>query len=544
MRRTVAFVCIALASCVAPQGASPETSPPNSATPPSSSTPESTVTSVPETRPTNSTEPAGSDLVCWSSPAEVGDGPVSFEDVTESYGLVDPLTGMYGHAAAFGSVNGDAYPDLVVGTFSDRPVDEYAVRGADGPSPDRLLVGGETYTPVDFPVTMGRTSGAAFADLDGDGDSDLILVRNDRDGVPSVIVENRDGNLEVRAEPMPPGFLARTPAVVDFDGDLLPDIYVAEDRYGDAGGILLHNQGGFVFRDVTAGSGLEGVFSLGATAADLDRDGNPDLVTSESVWFGNGDLTFEEGTPEGFSWEQIGPDDDPAGVAVGDFDNDGLADILVGQHYRSIVEEGARVPVRLFRNLGNREFREVTAEVGLDPLPTLAPHVEFADMNNDGWLDIVASGSVDDGAAPIVLLNRAGTFELPAGLGSPHYWVGAPIADVDLDGRLDVFGLEWEPSLPSRLFRNTTAGGHWLEVSVADPLGGIGSVVEVFGPGGNLLGHREIGVASGYSSGKPAAAHFGLGGVDAVTVVITTRAGRRITLEDVGVDVHLRWPKC
>lgn len=299
-----------------------------------------------------------------------------------------------------------------------------------------------------------------------------------------------------------------------------------------------------MFRDVTAGSGLEGVFSLGATAADLDRDGNPDLVTSESVWFGNGDLTFEEGTPEGFSWEQIGPDDDPAGVAVGDFDNDGLADILVGQHYRSIVEEGARVPVRLFRNLGNREFREVTAEVGLDPLPTLAPHVEFADMNNDGWLDIVASGSVDDGAAPIVLLNRAGTFELPAGLGSPHYWVGAPIADVDLDGRLDVFGLEWEPSLPSRLFRNTTAGGHWLEVSVADPLGGIGSVVEVFGPGGNLLGHREIGVASGYSSGKPAAAHFGLGGVDAVTVVITTRAGRRITLEDVGVDVHLRWPKC
>src|SRR5690606_41598050 len=137
---------------------SPKTARPNSATPHALSTPESTVTSFPETRLTTSTEPAGSDLVCWSSPAEVGDGPVSFEDVTESYGLVDPLTGMYGHAAAFGSVNGDAYPDLVVGTFSDRPVDEYAVRGADGPSPDRLLVGGETYTPVDFPVTVGRTS--------------------------------------------------------------------------------------------------------------------------------------------------------------------------------------------------------------------------------------------------------------------------------------------------------------------------------------------------------------------------------------------------
>jgi len=482
------------------------------------------------------------DLVCWSSSVEVGEAAVEFEDVTGPMALVEPLTGIHGHAAAFGDLNGDGYPDLTVGTFADRPPTEYAVRGAEGPSPDRVHVGGEQFTPFDLPVPMGRTSGAAFADLDGDGDSDLVLVRNDRDGRPTVILENRDSELVARSEPLPPQLLGRTPAIADFDGDGLLDLFISEDRYGETGGVLLRNEGDFSFADVTAQSGLEGVFALGATAADLDRDGHPDIVASDRMFFGNGDMTFVESTPREFGWSQIGPDDDPAGVAVGDFDNDGLPDIAVGQHYRSIVEEGAEVPVRLFRNLGDRDFREVTEEVGLVPLPTLAPHVELADMNNDGWFDILASGSLGNGSAPIVFVNREGAFEAPEGLGAPHYWVGAPVADFDLDGRLDVFGLEWEPSLPSRLFRNVTAGGHWLEVSVADPLGGVGAVIQVSTSDGDLLGYREIGVASGYSSGNLPVAHFGLGEVEVVDVAIKLRSGATATIEDVGADSHIRWP--
>ena len=542
MRFSILALVVVLGACSAPSEPSPDStagttdmSPSVVALPvPSTDTFPTVDQEVPDNQ--------SSGLVCWSAPVEPGSGEIAFEDVTEAYGLVEPLTGMYGHAAAFGDLNGDAHPDLVVGTFADRPTEEYAIRGADGPTPDRVLLGGESYRPLEFDTPAGRTSGSVLADLDGDGDSDLVLVRNGEEPPASVIFANRDGKLEAVAEPLPVPFNGRTPAVADFDGDGLLDVYVSEDRYGGMGGVLLRNEDSFRFTDVTEGSGLGGVFALGATAADLDRDGIPDLVTSDRIFFGNGNATFEEWTPEALGWEQVGPDDDPAGVATGDYDNDGLLDIVIGQHYRSIVEEGAEVPVRLFRNLGDRVFEEVTQTVGLLPLPTLAPHVEFADIDNDGWLDIVASGSVGERAAPIVLVNREGAFELPEGLGTPHYWVGAPVADVDLDGRLDVFGLEWEPSLPSRLFRNVTPGGHWLQVSVADPVGGVGSAVEVFANDGALLGSREIGAASGYSSGKPAVAHFGLGDVDVVSVVITTRAGETVTIEDVQVDVHLRWP--
>ena len=495
----------------------------------------------------------GSTLACWGAPVQVQDPPgtVALEDVTDPFGLVEPLTGMYGHAAAFGDVNGDSYPDLAVGTFTDRPVENYQLRGADGPSPDRLLLGGDTFTPAGrFSPDMGRTSGAVFADFDGDGDPDLLLVRNDdEEPPPAQMFENVDGVLKAVAEPLPDLFNGRTPAVADYDGDGLLDVYVAEDRYGEMGGVLLHNEGGFAFTDVTARSGLKDVHALGATAADLNGDGIADLVTSENVFLGNGDMSFTDATPPGFGWEQIGPDDDPAGVAVGDVNNDGRPDILVGQHYRSIVEEGARVPIRLFLNRGlekdRTSFEEVTKEAGLDALPSLAPHVEFADMDNDGRPDIITSGSAADGDTPAIFRNLGGDpvrFEAPAGMGNLQYWVGAPVADVDHDGRLDVFALEWEPALPSRLYRNVTSGGHWLEVSVDDPLGGVGTVVEVDGPDGSMLGRQEIGVAVGYASGTMPVAHFGLGANDQVAVKINTATGESAVLKDVSVDSHIRWP--
>jgi enediyne biosynthesis protein E4 len=89
---------------------------------------------------------------------------------------------MYGHAFAAGDMTGDGWYELFDGTFADRPDDTYRVRGATGPSPDRLLAGGPDGFAVHtgFPAAFERTSGAVMADLTGDGQLELVAARNPR----------------------------------------------------------------------------------------------------------------------------------------------------------------------------------------------------------------------------------------------------------------------------------------------------------------------------------------------------------------------------
>jgi enediyne biosynthesis protein E4 len=493
---------------------------------------------------------ADGDLTCWSAPVAGNPGPIRFVDNTAEAGLVLPLTGLYAHASAFGDVNGDDYPDLFVGTFTDRPVEEYQVRGAEGPNPDRLLISGpDLALDPDWFSEPGRTAGAVMVDLDGDSDDDVLVIQNGglhgESAIPSMVYENVGGDsFEPHPLPLPTGFLGRTPAVADYDRDGDLDIYISEDRYGDSGGILLRNDGAFRFTDVTAGSGVEGDFALGATAADIDLNGLQDLVTSTAVYLGRGDLTFVDATPNDYLPEPVGTEDDPAGVAIGDVNRDGLPDIVIGQHYRATVEFGSEIPVALWLNEGGATFADVTAAAGIAPLPTLAPQVAIADLDNDSWPDIVASASAGDDTTIAVYHSVGGAdphFDVSPGLGSDHYWVGAPVVDLDRDGRLDVFALEWEPSLPSILFHNETQSGHWLEVSVDAAWRGLGTKITVSDPDGTLIGYQEIAMGGGFASSSLPYAHFGLGDHTLVEVSITGPAGEA-TLPDVQVDKHIRWP--
>ena len=501
------------------------------------------------------TSPVGgaevSDLACWSVEAAGEAGAISFEDITGVYDLIDPLVGMHAHVAAFGDVNSDHQPDLLVGTFGDREPEAYQERGAEAPNPDQLFLSPGPALEMGWSQELGRSSGAVFADFDLDGDDDLLLVRHaGRDGdfdVPTRLFENVDGALMAHSEPLPADFRGRTPAVADYDGDGWLDLYVSEDNSGETGGLLLRNVGSLSFSDVTGGSGLEGVLALSAVAGDIDGDRAPDLATSTAVFRNRGGMQFEDITPEGYEAEPIGEEDDPAGVALGDLNRDGATDLVIGQHYRATVEFDSEVPIRVFLGTGDGSaLDEATDEVGITPLPTLAPHVAIADLDNDGWPDIVTTASAESGTAPAVYRNTGDAslrFDSPTGLGSDQYWIGGPVTDFDHDGRLDLFAVEWEPSLPSILFRNSGDNGHWLEISIGEPGAGIGYQVAVSTPDGELIGVQEIGVGGGYSSGQLPVAHFGLGAETEVDLAIITPDGTTTELSGVAADQHLRWPE-
>lgn len=471
--------------------------------------------------------------------------PYGLVDATEAMGLVEPLVGLHGHAAAWGDIDADGFPDLFVGTFADRPPEAYAFRGATGPNPDTLLLGaGDSFAAVELGGGLGRSSGAAFADLDGDGDLDLVVARNAREGdgargEPTTVFRNDGGTLvEVDA-----GFTSelggRTIGVLDYDQDGRLDLFITEDIFQGGSSRLFRNDGDLRFTDVTSAVGIPlDVHGLGIAVADLGGDARPDLFISGSnrLFLAEGD-GFVEASTGITPWETFGNEDIVGGVDAADVDLDGDLDLVVGQHYNSTVEAGTEVPVRLYLNRGDATFEDITESAGLSPIPTKAPHVEFADMNNDGLVDIVTSASAADGTAPAVFLATAGrggpTFETPEGLGSDQYWVAAPIADVDRDGRLDVLLVEWEPSLPSLLFQGQNEG-NWISVALTEPRIGAGATVLVYEAGRSgdtdeLIGARPLSSSRGYSSGSEFLAHFGLGARDAVDVVIAMPDGTTIS---------------
>ncbi len=497
---------------------------------PQSTSPRPGTPSLPwSNEPDSASAALGNTSVCWSTPPMNGTDEISFVNATEDYGLVEPLTGMYGHAIAAGDPNGDGWTDLFVGTFADRPVEDYQVRGAEGPSPDKLLLGGPDGFRVDesFPGQLARSSGATFADLDRDGDLDLIVSRNPRGDSevgsrPTTIFERDRDGWSISTE-LAHDVGGRSIAAVDFDRDGLPDLAIAGDRFGAGPTRFYRNLGEMKFEDTTATWGIPSdVETLALSTIDLDGDGWLDVVFSGDprVLMGRGPGEFEIVDAPALEWEIYGEEDDPAGIAVGDLDNDGRPDLVVGQHFNSTLEFGERVPVRIFLNRsepGELELIDVTDEAGSLPLPTKSPHVTIVDLDNDGNQDIATSAASPE-ATPVVLRNVGfddgiPVFEASSEV-SDRYWVTGVTADFDGDGRVDVVNVAWEPTSPTVASRSTGPSGASLEldVSAIDGLE-VGAAISVGAPGSSSpIGRAWVASTSGYAAGPGRVIHLGLGG--------------------------------
>lgn len=484
-------------------------------------------------------------------------GDIALEEVTEDVGLLEPLKGVMAHATATADVTGNGYLDLFVGTFTDRPLENYLVRGADGIKPDQLLLGGPDGFTVDesFPEMYGRTSGAAFVDLTNDGDLDLVLSRNDTKDSASndkfneydnqtIVLENNGGEFS-RVTTLDNGGVidhelhGRSVVPFDYDGDGLVDLFVIDDHYfhTDGSSRLFRNEGGFQFTDVTAEAGLAtDITGLGAAAADFTDNGRPDLLVSGSVrdeddgsgfieaqsarLFLNEGGSFREVDASAFTLSTYHAVDESAGIAVADLTRNGRLDVVLGQHRHVALDEGVP-PARVYLNQGLDTdgvpvFEDVTEAAGIPDVPIRVPHVEVVDLNNDGWPDIHTGLSRGDGTEPAVFrhtgVDEDGVpqFATPSGLGDERtepptestweaaglirYWPVGPSFDFDRDGRMDVFLGEWFQELPSRMFHNESDAGNHLFVDVVPQPVALGARVELFCPG--RLGDEDSRIAT------------------------------------------------
>jgi hypothetical protein len=183
-----------------------------------------------------------------------------------------------------------------------------------------------------------------------------------------------------------------------------------------------------------------------------------------------------------------------------DYDNDGWPDLFATSYYLS-VDDTARTylglphnapTLKLYRNLGNGSFRDVTAEVGLDKV-FMPMGANFGDIDNDGFLDIYLGTGNPSYASlvPNVLLHNQGgksftDVTTTSGTGEWHKGHAVAFADLDNDGDEEIVtvigGAIPGDSHALRLFENPGNSNDWINlklVGVKTNKGAIGARIKV-----------------------------------------------------------------
>jgi hypothetical protein len=368
--------------------------------------------------------------------------------------------------------------DVVISNFDSCGPMHYLRNNGDGTFAERTSAAG-------LDGQLGGLNMTA-TDYNNDGCKDLLVLRGGWE-VPqrkSLLRNNCDGTFtDVTAASglAKPATSTQTAAWADVNNDGWIDLFVGnEDRASQ----LFLNRGGGAFEDISRTSGVDRVaFTKGVSALDYDNDGFTDFYVSNFngnnfLYRNNRNSTFTEmaraagvpGPGRGF------------GTWFFDYDNDGWADLFATSYFTSVDESvrtylGLRheaATLKLYRNLRDGSFRDVTAAVGLEKV-FMPMGANFGDIDNDGFLDIyLGTGNPSYGSLlPNVLLrnNEGKSFvdvTVSSGTGELHKGHGIAFADLDNDGDdeivAEIGGATPGDSHPLRLFENPGHGNDWINL--------------------------------------------------------------------------------
>jgi hypothetical protein len=386
----------------------------------------------------------------------------TFEDVSAGSGL--DIAG-FGMGVAVGDFDNDGWVDIYVSQFGGGRLFRNRGKNAAG-----HWLGFEEVTRAAGVEQPRWGTSCAFVDYNRDGWLDLIVV-NYVDYDPSVPCGEASGRRDFCHPSMFAGTAAR----------------LFRNRGKDSTGRWLG------FEDVTVSSGLARAPGpgLGVVCSDFNGDGWPDILVANDaqpnhLWINQKDGTFkEEAVRRGIACNVLGQPQANMGVALGDVDGDGLADVFITH----LTEETHT----LWRQSPRGLFLDFTARSGLT-----APRWRgtgfgtiLIDFDHDGWLDLaIANGRVSQGkpvAVPglpafwhpyaernqLFLNEGKGRFRDISLANAPFCGTDAVSrgliwGDFDNDGAVDL--LVTTVAGPARLFRNVASKrGHWLGVRALDP---------------------------------------------------------------------------
>jgi tetratricopeptide (TPR) repeat protein len=324
-------------------------------------------------------------------------------------------------------------------------------------------------------------------DFNNDGCLDILVLRGGWEVAQrkSLLRNNCDGTFTDVTATSGLGVPTSTQAAVwvDINNDGLLDLFVGNEN---APAQLFLNKGDGTFEDISASAHINRTaFSKGVAAADYDNDGWPDLFVSNRsgdnfLYHNNHDNTFTEVAGA------AGVKAPTRGFATWffDYDNDGWPDLFITSFFGT-VDESARTylglphnatTLKLYKNMKDGTFRDVTAEVKLDKV-FMPMGSNFGDIDNDGYLDIyLGTGNPSYGSlVPNVLLrNHDGKYFVDvtasSGTGELHKGHAVAFADLGNNGTEDIVtvigGATPGDSHTLRVFENPGNSNDWINLKL------------------------------------------------------------------------------